>query len=105
MLERQRWMVHESVADTVDSLLRGHSPTASVRTTSSDGSVTITRELPTIQTAGMSRLADAPSNSPSPSNRRRAARRVLPFPQSSERDFKAWKLSDKRSVDEIPRQP
>ena len=89
MLERQRWVVHESVADTVDSLLRGHSPAASVRTTNSDGSVTITRELPTISTAGMPRVADAPSNSPSPSNKRRAARRVLPLTQSPLRDSKA----------------
>jgi hypothetical protein len=105
MLERQRWIVHESVADTVDSLLRGHSPAASVRTTSSDGSVTITRELPTLQTAGISRVADAPSNSPSPSNRRRAARRVLPFPQSPERDSNAWKLEDERALDEIRSSP
>ena len=105
MLERQRWVVHESVADTVDSLLRGHSLTASVRKTSSDGSVTITRELPTIQTAGMSRLADAQLNSPSPSNRRRAARRVLPLTQSPLRDSNAWKLEDERSLDEIRKQP
>ncbi len=105
MLERQRWIVHESVADTVDSLLRGHSPAASVRTTSSDGSVTITRELPTISTAGMSRLADAPSNSPLPSNKRRAARPILPLTQSPLRDSKAWKLLDQRSVEQIPRQP
>jgi stage III sporulation protein SpoIIIAA len=105
MLERQRWVVHESVADTVDSLLRGHSPTASVRTTSSDGSVTITRALPTNSTAGMSRLADAPSNSPLPSNKRRAARPILPLTQSPLRDSKAMKLLDQRSVEQIPRQP
>ncbi len=105
MLERQRWIVHESVADTVDSLLRGHSPAASVRTTSSDGSVTIARYLPTISTAGMSQVADAPSYSASPSNKRRAQRRVLPFPQSPERDSKAMKLEDERSLDEIRSSP
>lgn len=101
MLERQRWVVHESVADTVDSLLRGHSPAAQVRVTNSDGSVAITRELPASSTAGMPRAADAPSYSPSLSNRRREARRVLPFPQSSERDWFVGNLESTRSLDEI----
>lgn len=105
MLQRQRWVVHSSVADTVDSLLRGHSPASQVRTTASDGSVTITRELPTISTAGMPRVADAPSYSLSPSNKRRAARRVLPFPQSPEGEWFAEKLEDERSLDEICWQP
>ncbi len=105
MLERQRWVVHESVADTVDSLLRGHSPAAQVRITNSDGSVAITRELPAMSTAGMPRAADASSYSPSPSNRRRGARRVLPFPQSSEREWFAGKLESERSLDEIHWQP
>ena len=47
MLERQRWVVHESSADTVDSLLRGRQPTLQVRTVSDTGEVKITRELPT----------------------------------------------------------
>ncbi len=105
MLQRQRWVVHESVADTVDSLLRGHSPAGQVRTTNSDGSVTITREVPTIQTAGMPRAADAASYSPSPSNRRRAAPLVLPFPQPPEREWSAGKLESERALDEICRQP
>lgn len=48
MLERQRWVVHESVADTVDSLLRGRQPTPQVRTVTDTGEVTITREAPSI---------------------------------------------------------
>ncbi|HEY9669743.1 MAG TPA: R3H domain-containing nucleic acid-binding protein, partial [Coleofasciculaceae cyanobacterium] len=46
MLERQRWVVHESVADTVDTLLRGRQPNPQVRMTNENGKVTITRELP-----------------------------------------------------------
>jgi stage III sporulation protein SpoIIIAA len=45
MLERQRWVVHERVAETVDSLLRGRQPHPQVRTINEIGKVTITREL------------------------------------------------------------
>lgn len=46
MQQRQRWVVHESVADTVDSLLRGRQPILQVRTVGENGQVTITRESP-----------------------------------------------------------
>ncbi|MBD1934891.1 MULTISPECIES: R3H domain-containing nucleic acid-binding protein [Cyanophyceae] len=46
MLERQRWVVHEQVADMVDNLLRGRQPNPQVRTITDAGEVTITRELP-----------------------------------------------------------
>ncbi|OUL19223.1 single-stranded DNA-binding protein [Nostoc sp. T09] len=45
MLERQRWVVHESVAGTVDSLLRGRQPNPQVRTINDNRQVTITREI------------------------------------------------------------
>ncbi len=45
MLERQRWVVHESVSETVDTLLRGRQPNPQVRTVSETGKVTVTREL------------------------------------------------------------
>ena len=45
MLERDRWVVHAEVADTVDSLLRGRIPHPQVRTISESGKVTITHEL------------------------------------------------------------
>lgn len=44
MLERQRWVVHEDVALTVDNLLRGREPVLQVRTVSDNGEVTITEE-------------------------------------------------------------
>ena len=45
MLERQRWVVHESVADTVDNLLRGRQPTPQTRTVDEHGKVSVTRQL------------------------------------------------------------
>jgi stage III sporulation protein SpoIIIAA len=45
MLERERWVVHEQVAETVDSLLRGRKPNPQVRTVSETGKVIVTHEL------------------------------------------------------------
>ncbi|UIE38254.1 R3H domain-containing nucleic acid-binding protein [Leptodesmis sichuanensis] len=55
MLERQRWVVHEHVAETIDSLLRGRQPNPQVRTVSETGKVTITHELSSTDFAGASR--------------------------------------------------
>lgn len=46
MQERQRWVVHEHVADTVDTLLRGNQPGIQVRTVNDQGEVTMTHERP-----------------------------------------------------------
>ncbi len=46
MLERQRWVVHEDVANTVDFILRGRVPGQQVRSLSPDNQVVITEELP-----------------------------------------------------------
>lgn len=48
MLERQRWVVHEDVAATVDHLLRGRTPETQVRTVGDNGKVVITHELPDV---------------------------------------------------------
>ena len=48
MLERQRWVVHEDVAATVDHLLRGRVPETQVRTVGENGKVMITHELPDV---------------------------------------------------------
>ncbi|NET31834.1 MAG: AAA family ATPase [Cyanothece sp. SIO1E1] len=45
MLERQRWVVHEAVDQTVDNLLRGRQPHPQMRTVSESGKVIITHEL------------------------------------------------------------
>lgn len=44
MLERQRWVVHEKVSETIDALLRGCEPVLQVRTVSDTGEVTITQQ-------------------------------------------------------------
>jgi stage III sporulation protein SpoIIIAA len=46
MLERQTWVIHEQVAETVDSLLRGRRPTLQMRTVNEAGDVVITHETP-----------------------------------------------------------
>jgi stage III sporulation protein SpoIIIAA len=59
MLERQRWVVHEHVAETIDNLLRGRQPNPQVRTVSETGKVMITHELssaPTDLPTGPSRV-------------------------------------------------
>jgi stage III sporulation protein SpoIIIAA len=52
MLERQRWVVHESVADTVDTLLRGRQPNPQTRTVDEKGKVSITRQLSVVNGRG-----------------------------------------------------
>ncbi|MFM2061143.1 MAG: hypothetical protein RLZZ507_813 [Cyanobacteriota bacterium] len=52
MLERQRWVVHESVADTVDTLLRGRQPNPQTRSVDEKGKVAITRQLSVVNGRG-----------------------------------------------------
>lgn len=52
MLERQRWVVHESVADTVDNLLRGRQANPQTRTVDEQGKVAITRPLSVVNGRG-----------------------------------------------------
>jgi stage III sporulation protein SpoIIIAA len=67
MLERQRWVVHETVADTVDDLLRGRQPNPQIRTATETGKVTITREFPSapaptpFERSGLSSMSAKPT--------------------------------------------
>jgi stage III sporulation protein SpoIIIAA len=63
MQERHRWVVHDSVAEMVDTLLRGRQPTTQVRTVNEEGQVTTVRELPEPAKNG---LMPAPNVSQSP---------------------------------------
>jgi stage III sporulation protein SpoIIIAA len=54
MQERHRWVVHESVAEMVDSLLRGREPGRQIRTADEEGHITITEEAPKAETGGLS---------------------------------------------------
>ncbi len=44
MQERQRWIVHENVSETIDTLLRGRQPQPQQRTLNEQGQVVITKE-------------------------------------------------------------
>ncbi|MEG4169475.1 MULTISPECIES: R3H domain-containing nucleic acid-binding protein [unclassified Microcoleus] len=44
MLERQRWVIHERVADSIDTLLRGREPSQQIRSVSETGEVIIERD-------------------------------------------------------------
>ncbi|MBE9170714.1 AAA family ATPase [Pleurocapsales cyanobacterium LEGE 06147] len=101
MSERQCWVVHESVADTVDNLLRGYQPNPQVRTINELGQVTITREIPNFQ------------QQMQPSNSGRGSRRVIPFRASqdaspiveeSEQAFAQSSQADNQSGRDLPLQ-
>lgn len=49
MLERQRWVIHADVAQTVDILLRGKKPGLEIRSVDEEGEVQITQEMPPSQ--------------------------------------------------------
>ncbi len=46
MLERERWVIHASVATTVDSLLRGRKPNPEIRSVGAKGQIVVTHEFP-----------------------------------------------------------
>jgi stage III sporulation protein SpoIIIAA len=56
MLERQKWVVHPDVSETVDTLLRGREPSPQVRTVDDQGKVVITQESPPPKPAAAGQL-------------------------------------------------
>lgn len=46
MLERQRWVIHDQVAESVDLLLRGRAPSPQTRSVDENGAVVITHSEP-----------------------------------------------------------
>ncbi|MBD6620290.1 AAA family ATPase [Komarekiella sp. 'clone 1'] len=81
MLERQRWVVHESVADTVDNLLRGRQPSPQTRTVDEQGKVAVTRQLAVVNGRGgqMSTGEDS-FPPPRPSNGWRSSGQMVALP-------------------------
>jgi len=81
MLERQRWVVHQDVADTVDRLLRGRDPEPQVRALNERGHPVITRELPQQSQAP---FGGDPKSDPVPERPTglRATGRMQPVPQA-----------------------
>jgi stage III sporulation protein SpoIIIAA len=82
MQERQKWVVHQSVTDTVDRLLRGQQPSLQARSVNEQGQVTITREIPKVPLER--RAARGGQYSSSPTLRQRSTGQVLSFPQRVE---------------------
>ncbi|MEH1817146.1 MAG: R3H domain-containing nucleic acid-binding protein [Nostoc sp.] len=82
MLERQRWTVHESVADTVDNLLRGRQPTPQTRTVDDQGKIGVTRQLAVVNGRGGQLATVEDSFPPSrPSNGWRSSGQMVALPQ------------------------
>lgn len=82
MLERQRWTIHESVADTVDNLLRGRQPTPQTRTVDDHGKIGVTRQLAVVNGRG-GQLATVEESFPParPSNGWRSSGQMVALPQ------------------------
>ncbi|ERN42211.1 hypothetical protein KR51_00011400 [Rubidibacter lacunae KORDI 51-2] len=84
MFERQRWVVHEDVADTIDRLLRGTNPEQQIRSTDADGRFSVTYEKPE---PSMMAAAGASTKVESLTRQKgwRASGRMSPIPMSSTR--------------------
>ncbi|MBN3906870.1 MAG: AAA family ATPase [Nostoc sp. NMS1] len=82
MLERQRWTVHESVADTVDNLLRGRQATPQTRTVDDHGKIAVSRQLAVVNGRG-GQLATVEDSFPParPSNGWRSSGQMIALPQ------------------------
>ncbi|HIK26795.1 MAG: AAA family ATPase [Oscillatoriaceae bacterium SKW80] len=96
MLERQRWVVHEQVAETVDNLLRGRRPNPQIRTVSETGKVTITREL-----SGSSSLVTPSSNNPLRPTGWRATGQMQPLPAQEGGEPVSQKRSQERDFEQL----
>jgi hypothetical protein len=90
MLERQRWVIHERVADAIDTLLRGREPHQQIRSVSESGEVIIEREsaAPPARFPGMSASSGPAAVSPirpvTPISGWRSAGKMVPMPAPGE---------------------
>ncbi|BFM40665.1 R3H domain-containing nucleic acid-binding protein [Synechocystis sp. LKSZ1] len=55
MLERQKWVIHPDVAQTIDTLLRGKEPGQQIRTVDEQGAVQVIQEAPPAPSPSYSR--------------------------------------------------
>src|ERR687885_225434 len=90
LLERQRWVIHESVSETVDALLRGRQPNPQIRSVSDTGEVIIERESPAppARFPGVSASSGPAAVSPirpvTPISGWRSAGKMVPMPAPGE---------------------
>jgi hypothetical protein len=102
MLERQRWVVHESVADTVDNLLRGRQANPQTRTVDDEGKVAVARQLAVVNGRGThSPFAEDASLPVRPSNGWRSSGQMVALPPFSlERERVTGRSEFDRLLDE-----
>ncbi|WP_071518108.1 R3H domain-containing nucleic acid-binding protein [Geitlerinema sp. PCC 9228] len=81
MASRERWIVHENVAETVDLLLRQRQPQPQIRTLDENGEVSIIRELPQVSKNDLSTSSYATTSSGS---QWRASGKMQPLPVADE---------------------
>ncbi len=105
MLERERWVVHESVAQTVDNLLRGRQPSPEMRTVDNTGKV-VRQQVMTDGSLGPVAPKpvppkNRPAGSPGPSEIGwRSTGRMEPMPLPN-----VTSLSGKRRINPLPPSP
>jgi hypothetical protein len=91
MLERQKWVVHEQVAETVDTLLRGRQPGLQVRTVDENGKVVVTQETPAAPQlpSGQKPFSAVPLSGYTSANRGgwRASGQMTPLPSYKRNDL------------------
>ncbi len=102
MQERQRWVVHEAVADTVDTLLRGRQPNPQTRTVDDQGKVAIARQLSVVNGRGLSQAVGEESfASARPPNGWRSSGQMVALPLlSPERERVSGQSEFDRLLDE-----
>ncbi len=102
MLERQCWVVHESVADTVDNLLRGRQPNPQTRTVDDEGKVAVARQLAVVNGRGThSIFAEDAAPPMRPSNGWRSSGQMVALPPFSlERERVTGRSEFDRLLDE-----
>jgi stage III sporulation protein SpoIIIAA len=99
MTERQKWVVHEQVDNTIDTLLRGRHPNPQTRTINDEGKVSIVYELPSAAEPATGR--QRPHAVPSPE----AGYFTPPFQGRGWRSSGRMKPSNSRSLGAVPTEP
>ncbi|TAF54923.1 MAG: AAA family ATPase [Oscillatoriales cyanobacterium] len=92
MLERQRWVIHERVSDSIDTLLRGREPNQQIRSVSDSGEVIIEREsaapparFPGMPASGSGSAAVSGMRPVTPISGWRSAGKMVPMPPPGEK--------------------
>jgi nucleoside-triphosphatase THEP1 len=83
MLERQKWVVHEDVSQTIDLLLRGREPQPQIRTVTQSGEVEISQASPQPPAPPTLELAKGSSRSSLSPGGWRASGRMRPVPDAA----------------------